>query len=217
MFITAARESFSDFDERTRRIRTGPFRSGRNCFHFGKSFRVPTLFCCRYAALMFHDEPAVERTITLSRKDMQAARRLLHLLLGAEQMSSDDLRLRPTARPAVTTDRAALVARARVEFRNRRHRIDVFGQSMFGEAAWDMLLALYILETSGARQTVGTLLHFAGTPLTTAKRWLDFLAEHDLVRRDPHPTDRRTAFVSLTVKAREKLDLYYSGTIETPV
>jgi DNA-binding MarR family transcriptional regulator len=38
---------------------------------------------------------------------------------------------------------------------------------------------------------------------------------HDLVRRDFHPTDRRTSFISLTAKAREKLDLYYSETSAT--
>ena len=82
---------------------------------------------------------------------------------------------------------------------------------MFGEAAWDMLLALYILDMTGQRQTVGNLLRFSGTPMTTAKRWLDDLAAHDLVWREPHPTDRRTAFVVLTPKARQKLDLIYSG------
>jgi DNA-binding MarR family transcriptional regulator len=86
---------------------------------------------------------------------------------------------------------------------------------MFGEAAWDMLLGLYILDVAGQRQTIGNLMRLAGTPTTTAKRWLDFLMSHDLVRRDFHPTDRRTSFVSLTPKAREKLDLYYSETSST--
>jgi DNA-binding MarR family transcriptional regulator len=95
--------------------------------------------------------------------------------------------------------------------------VSVFGQSMFGEAAWDMLLALYILDISGQRQTVGSLLHFSGTPMSTAKRWLDYLSAHDLVRREAHPTDRRTAFIGLSDRARERLDLYFSETIETTV
>ena len=88
---------------------------------------------------------------------------------------------------------------------------------MFGEAAWDMLLALYILDMSGQRQTVGSLLHFSGTPMSTAKRWLDFLSAHDLVRREAHPTDRRTAFIGLSDRARQKLDLYFSETITSTV
>jgi DNA-binding MarR family transcriptional regulator len=113
--------------------------------------------------------------------------------------------------------RPELIARARNEFQSRRRRGEIFGQSMFGEPAWDMLLVLYILDVSGQRQTVGSLLQFSGKPSTTAKRWLDYLEAHDLVQSDAHPTDRRTAFVSLTPKARDGLDLYYSETVETGV
>ena len=153
----------------------------------------------------------------MSRKDLSAARRLLRLLLGVEQSPSDHL-LRPQPeRPQKETQHTALLARAHDEFHNRRRRVSVFGQSMFGEAAWDMLLALYILDISGQRQTVGSLLHFSGTPMSTAKRWLDYLSAHDLVRREAHPTDRRTAFIGLTDRAREKLDLYFSETIATTI
>jgi hypothetical protein len=169
---------------------------------------------------MLHNQPAdadTKRTVTLSHKDLSAARRLLRLLLGLDQAPSHDLlRPHPTRRPE-ETQRASLLARARDEFHNRRRRVSVFGQSMFGEAAWDMLLALYILDISGQRQTVGSLLHFSGTPMSTAKRWLDYLSAHDLVRREAHPTDRRTAFIGLSDRARERLDLYFSETIETTV
>jgi hypothetical protein len=165
---------------------------------------------------MIYDQSTdAERTITLSRKDLLAARRLLQLLLSAEREAEDDLQLNPPKNSAKFVDRSALVARARDEFHNRRRRAEVFGPSMFGEAAWDMLLVLYILDVSGQRQTIGSLLRFSGTPMSTAKRWFDYLAAHDLVRREDHPTDRRTAFVSLTEKAREKLDLYCSETIAT--
>lgn len=167
---------------------------------------------------MFHDQAGADadRTVTLSRKDISAARRLLNLLLGVEHPASS-LELNPSTRPLENRDRATLIARAREEFHNRRRRVMTFGQSMFGEAAWDMLLVLYILDVSGQRQTVGSVLQFSGTPMSTAKRWLDYLAAHDLVQREAHPTDRRTAFVTLTAKAREKLDLYYSETVETVV
>lgn len=93
----------------------------------------------------------------------------------------------------------------------------MFGQSMFGEAAWDMLLVLYITELYGPRQTVGDLARAAGSPKTTANRWLGFLVGHDLVRCYEHPTDGRTSFVTLTEKGRTKLDEYFSGTVETEV
>jgi hypothetical protein len=156
-----------------------------------------------------------ERTVKLSKNDVRAARRLLQLLLGEDDQAKRPLLVDPLTEPADDVTRSAMVARAREEFGNRRRRVAVFGPSMFGEAAWDMLLALYILDVAGQRQTIGNLMRLAGTPTTTAKRWLDFLMSHDLVKRDFHPTDRRTSFISLTAKAREKLDLYYSETSAT--
>lgn len=88
---------------------------------------------------------------------------------------------------------------------------------MFGEAAWDMLLSLYILDVSGQRQTLGTLVKFSKASMTTAIRWINFLAAHGLVEREPHPTDLRTTFIRLTSEARDKLDKYYSDTVTTGV
>lgn len=158
-----------------------------------------------------------ERSVTLSQKDIRAARRLLKLLLHEDSQSSAEQQLEETVRPASDTSRTALVARAREEFGNRRRRSVTFQPSMFGEPAWDMLLALYILDVSGQRQTTGTLMHFSGAPITTARRWLDYLVENDLARKDHHPTDQRVLFVSLTAKGRDALDLYYSETSETEV
>ena len=169
---------------------------------------------------MFHNKPSdagTKRTVTLSHKDLSAAQRLLRLLLGVDQAPPDGLLQPQPARRSEETQRTILLARAQDEFHSRRRRVSVFGQSMFGEAAWDMLLALYILDISGQRQTIGSLLHFSGTPMSTAKRWLDYLSAHDLVRREAHPTDRRTAFIGLTDRARKKLDVYFSETIATTV
>lgn len=166
---------------------------------------------------MFYDQQGAdaEHTITLSRKDLRAARRLLRLLLGAESEPGLDLKL--SARSVEDGSRTALLAKAREEFGNRRRRLAVFDRAMFGEAAWDMLLALYIFDSSGQRQTLGTLVKLSGASMTTAIRWINFLAEHDLVRREAHPTDLRTSFITLTAKAREKLDLYYSETVDTGI
>lgn len=168
---------------------------------------------------MLHDKQDAdkERTIALSLKDVRAARRLLKLLVGEDPNFSVRRQLEEPARPVGDTSRAALIARARKEFGNRRRRSAVFEHSMFGEPAWDMLLALYILDVSGPRQTTGALMQFSGAPVTTARRWLDYLAENGLVLRSHHPTDQRIMFVNLTDKGRDALDLYYSETVETEV
>jgi DNA-binding MarR family transcriptional regulator len=167
---------------------------------------------------MFQDQPPdEERTITLSRKDMAAARRLLQLLLGIDRHMLIALDGDAPKVSAQGHDRSILIARARATFENRRRRTKVFGQSMFGEVAWDMLLALYIMDMSGPRHTAGDLMRLAGSPTTTANRWLGYLIAHGLVSRSEHPTDARTSFVSLTDMARTKMDEYFSGTSDTAV
>ena len=46
---------------------------------------------------------------------------------------------------------------------------------MFGEPAWDMLLALYFTEDAGPRQTVGRLIKMSNAPTTSALRWVHYL------------------------------------------
>lgn len=168
---------------------------------------------------MFHDQEDAdkERTITLSQQDVRAARRLLKLLLQEDLKTSAGHQLEGAVRPVGDTSRAASIARAHEEFGNRRRRATIFERSMFGEPAWDMLLALYILDVSGQRQTTGALMQFSGAPITTARRWLDYLVGNGLARRSHHPTDQRVMFVGLTEKGRNALDLYYSETVEREV
>ena len=71
-------------------------------------------------------------------------------------------------------DRAILVERAHQTFVNRARRSRNFNGVMFGEAAWDMLLALYVTEHS-TRHTATGLVKLSGVPSTTALRWHDFL------------------------------------------
>ena len=79
---------------------------------------------------------------------------------------------------------------------------------MFGEPAWDMLLAFYTLDFSGPRQTVGSVTRKSGAPPTSALRWLHFLENHSLVVLTPHPTDARSFHVALTDKARTAVEDY---------
>ena len=102
--------------------------------------------------------------------------------------------------------------RAREILRHRRRRYDLFGRSMFGEPAWEMLLRLYMLD-SGQRQTLSRLAEFCGAPKTTAIRWIEYLEVQRLIRRESHPNDKRAEFVELTDRAREALELYLSETL----
>jgi DNA-binding MarR family transcriptional regulator len=144
------------------------------------------------------DRDDSHRAVTLSNRDIRDAIRLLGRLAEYERMEQGN--------------RAIYIDRARRLLAERRRRIGIFGISMFGEPAWDMLLVLYT-EHGRQRYTVGKLSTAAGHAPTTALRWLDYLEMHGFVRREAHPVDRRSIFVELTDKGYTALDSYFSETL----
>ena len=137
--------------------------------------------------------------VELSPRDREDAARLLTLLLGEGVVEKRQRDL-------------SLVELAQTIIDARRRRAQVFNPSMFGEPAWELLLTLFVMDRAGPRMTIGQLAQVAGTKLTTALRWLDYLEDQTFVRRERHPTDARTAFIELTDKARDALRVYLSGT-----
>jgi DNA-binding MarR family transcriptional regulator len=133
------------------------------------------------------------RTFILTESEVQDAARLLAKLTGAQIESTP-------------------VDLARKVFRERRRRIAIFGNEMFGEAGWDILLLLYT-DVETPRHKVGMLANFTGAAPTTVARWLDYLEERAWVKRWPHPTDLRIILVELTDRGRSRLDSYFSNTL----
>jgi DNA-binding MarR family transcriptional regulator len=97
---------------------------------------------------------------------------------------------------------------ARKIYDARRARDRLLDNRLFGEPAWDMLLALYFLPASGLMLTVSGLACCSGVPHTTALRWQTRLLEEGLIERGPHETDRRMQMLRLTDAARDMLEGY---------
>lgn len=149
------------------------------------------------------------KTVTLTEKDLRDAARLFRLISDGTPwaslvLSESELPYR-SAEPA---PRDKLIARARAVLHARRLRARHFSRVMFAEPAWDMLLLLYLADSSEGRQTIGQLAELIETPLTTVLRWMGFLEKERLVERQDHPTDRRIVFIKLTDKGRSGLDAY---------
>lgn len=100
-----------------------------------------------------------------------------------------------------------LVRTAQAMLQRRRRRSDEFEPTMFGEPAWEMLLALYVRETSGASSTAEELQPASATA-SSAERWLRYLEKEGLARRRYYPRDGRTVFVELSNRGRQALDRY---------
>jgi DNA-binding MarR family transcriptional regulator len=134
----------------------------------------------------------------LSPDDARELARLVRLLV--ERLPSEE-----------SSDRARLVGRARTVFNERRRRTQFLPRALFSEPGWDILLALYLTDFAGGRQTTGQLVSWIGAPLTTALRWIDSLESHNLISRGRHPKDTRVVFIDLTDKGRQVLDRYFSA------
>lgn len=145
-------------------------------------------------------------TVTLTEADARDAARLLRLLSGVcnDQPSDPD----SAQADRQEAQREELIVNAQIILNSRRIRREHFHPGIFGEPGWDILLGLYITDTCGERQTLGRLAEWLTTPPTTVMRWVAVLEREQLVRRSPHPTDRRIMFIELTDKGRSSLDAY---------
>jgi hypothetical protein len=61
----------------------------------------------------------------------------------------------------------------------RRRRSAIFGEGLFSDPAWDILLELFAAELGGRRLGLADLDHIA--PRSTLARWLTALGERGLV------------------------------------
>ena len=91
---------------------------------------------------------------------------------------------------------------------SRELRRSSFNPNMFGEPAWDILLALYVIDGEQRRLSTRQVSTLAGHALTTALRWLDYLEQQELIERGTNPFDQRVVYVELSAKGRAAMDDY---------
>lgn len=112
---------------------------------------------------------------------------------------------------AVADRQAQLFALADEELRRRKLRARFLPAQFFGEAAWSMLLDLYVSEFR-KRPVATTSACIAGdVPASTALRWLDLLEQRALIERYESDRDRRVKFIRLTAEGRNALEAILSS------
>ena len=87
-----------------------------------------------------------------------------------------------------------------------------FPRLLFDEVPWQMLLVLYVSETSrlSSESLCGSIL----APLTAGNRWIDYLAREDLVTQHVEPSDRSRSIVELAPKGLSSLELYLTDRLQ---
>ena len=103
----------------------------------------------------------------------------------------------------------------------RRARNKLLNGKLFGEPAWDMLLALYCLPARGYRLSVTGLTHASEVTGATGLRWQSTLEKEGLIERGPPEVDARRKLIRLTPTGRAILEnyltrLYYCDTPVPP-
>lgn len=99
----------------------------------------------------------------------------------------------------------------RATIRARRLRDQHFASELFADPAWDMLLDLYAARLEGRRVSVSSLCIAASVPPTTALRWIGTMHDAELFGREPDPTDKRRAHITLTDRAAAAMRGYFGA------
>ncbi|WP_341208841.1 winged helix DNA-binding protein [uncultured Sphingomonas sp.] len=157
---------------------------------------------------------ADEERERLARLSAEVARIADMLTRFTEREGSDraeDRRRRFAPAPATADITAGTV---RDVLRARRLRDRFFGEGLFEDPAWDMLLDLFAAQLESARVSVSSLCIAAAVAPTTALRWIGKLTAARLLDRAPDPEDRRRAFVALTDEARDAMHRYVAALAE---
>ena len=134
---------------------------------------------------------------SVSKGDIEAATRLVHSLeLLAEQ---------PRASNANEPSQQQLVKLAKRIRDMRKARTRFFDIDLFGEPAWDIILALYLSDAEGYRLKVTDLVNESQATASTALRWIDRLQELGLITRRENPLDRRSQFLEMPADGLRKI------------
>ncbi len=100
-----------------------------------------------------------------------------------------------------------ILAAVKDEYKSRRSRAQFFGNNLFSEPAWDILLDLFIQHERDKSVSVTSACLASGVPATTALRWLRVLEEQELITRTAHPMDHRSYVVKITELGHKRVRL----------
>jgi DNA-binding MarR family transcriptional regulator len=157
------------------------------------------------------DNDQEEIRVNFTARDVSDAARLLGKLARADTLGGPDGARRREPKPVSATARQQLHQKALALIDERRLREQFFNPSIFGEPAWEILLALYVADSGGERETAVRLAQRIQTPLTSILRWIAYLERERLIERRAHPTDRRKFFIQLGAKGRQAVEHYLTA------
>ncbi len=120
----------------------------------------------------------------------------------------------PPFTPGEAEDRNLLTCAAAEIHRMRRQRDLHLPGSLLGEAAWDILLTLYVDRYRDV--TVAELCQSANIPSTTASRWVQHLVSEGYLSERPAPGGGREILATLTLAGQDLMDRCLGAILRDP-
>ncbi len=151
-------------------------------------------------------QAARERLGPLVEGATAAAAELLAELVGEESLAGDGLAHEQPSRAMSETARQRAILRAILRWRGERRRL--FGDEMFAEPCWEILLELARARFADTSQSIKSLCLVAGIPETTAARRIDDLVRAGLIVRKSDPGDRRRVLVTISDQGAQRVADY---------
>jgi DNA-binding MarR family transcriptional regulator len=136
--------------------------------------------------------------------------RAKHLAAALDVLAEEEQTLL-AAGDAIEANKPLTAAHIRQVLRLRRQRAERFGEGLFADPAWDMLLDLMAARLDDRRVSISSLCIASAVPPTTALRWAHTLSERGLIVRREDETDRRRVFIELTDATAAAMEAYLRG------
>lgn len=164
--------------------------------------------------VMLHDSMREGEAARLARLNAEVARiaEVLARLSRRDPVSSfaDDRRTTFESGPS-DAPIAITAMEVRQAIRARRLRDKFFGEALFEDPAWDMILDLFAAHLEQSEVSVSSLCIAAPVAPTTALRWIGRMTDAGLFERHPDPFDRRRALMTLSSRAIEGMRGYVAA------
>jgi DNA-binding MarR family transcriptional regulator len=135
------------------------------------------------------------------------------------QLQIDRIReqLMVPAAAADLADKCLLKVLVQEILRSRRRRERFFGDELFGEPAWDILLELFSAELAQKKLSVSDACYASAVPHTTALRWVGKLEHDGWIKRTDDPLDGRRSWLLLTDQCSDKMRRFLSNLAIRPI
>jgi DNA-binding MarR family transcriptional regulator len=101
--------------------------------------------------------------------------------------------------------------RAKAVLQQRQRRSELFGEDLFSDPVWDMLLLLFSEQPIRDHVKVRDFQFLARVPMSTTLRWLAVLEDRGLIWRRGDDADRRATNVGLTKRAGDLMMAYFAS------